>query len=142
MISSSKNAVYYHPIPWDTYVGETVFTSNDRSDYVTIRLHRVAQLNRFFMKDPRKWLNIPANEKIDPTKVVLSIQTTTNMSSRLVAGGTDIGGKTAATRATNVVKYDAAKDLLYGEFASFPTSSNYDLKLLVEYTLANGTKNT
>ena len=140
VISSSKNAVYYHPIPWDTYVGETVFTSNDRSDYVTIRLHRVAQLNRFFMKDPRKWLNIPASEKIDPTKVVLSIQTTTNMSSRLVAGGTDIGGKTAATRATNVVKYDAAKDLLYGEFASFPTSSNYDLKLLVEYTLANGTK--
>ena len=140
VISSSKNAVYYHPIPWETYVGETVFQSNDRSDYVTTRLHRVAQLNRFFMKNPRKWLNIPDSEPIKADKVVLSIQSTTYITSRLVAGGTDIDGKTAATRATNVVKYDAAKDLLYGEFASFPTSSNYDLKLLVEYTRANGTK--
>ena len=62
------------------------------------------------------------------------------MSSRLVAGGKTVGTKSAATRATNVVKYDAEKDLLYGEFASFPTSSNHELKLLVEYTLANGTK--
>jgi hypothetical protein len=140
IIGVSGSAAYFHPIPWETYVAQTVYQSNDRSDFQTIRLHKASQLTRFYMVDPHKWLGLPAGEPFDASKVVLNLASGTQINSHLAVSGERVGaaGLLSVTRARNVAKYNPATKLLSGEFASFPTGSSNNFKLMVEYTRPNG----
>ena len=137
-ISRSSKAIYYHPISKETYVGETRFESNDNSDVITTRLHKVTVQTKLYIKNPHKWLEIPTNEPIDVSKIVLYKASATTMSSKLAQGGKIVGGLRSITRASNAVTYDKTKDLLYGEFANFPTKEADDYPLMIEYTRPNG----
>ena len=138
VLGEGAKAVYYHPISWDTYIGDKTYRSNDRSDFITNRLHRVSQLTRLYMKNPRKWLGIPENEAFDASKVNLYIASATIINSKYQVGGIRKGQKLSVTLARNAAKYDNNKDLLYGSFASFPTPSTNLFKLLIEYTRPDG----
>ena len=139
VIGTTNTAAYFHPIPWDTYVAQTVYQSNDRSDFQTIRLHKAAQLTKLYMVNPHKWLGLPENEAFDASKVVLHIASGTNIDTKLGVSGERVGGGLlAVTLARNAAKYDANTQLLSAEFASFPTGSSNNFKLLVEYTRPNG----
>ncbi len=139
VIGTTNTAAYFHPIPWDTYVAQTVYQSNDRSDFQTIRLHKAAQLTKLYMVNPHKWLGLPANEAFDASKVVLHIASGTSIDTKLAVSGERVGnGLLSVTLARNAAKYDANTQLLSAEFASFPTGSSNNFKLLVEYTRPNG----
>ena len=91
------------------------------------------------MVNPHKWLGIPANEAFDASKVVLHIASGTSIDTKLAVSGERVGnGLLSVTLARNAAKYDANKQLLSAEFASFPTGSSNNFKLLVEYTRPNG----
>ncbi|MBF0944720.1 MAG: hypothetical protein HXK16_02470, partial [Alloprevotella sp.] len=137
-ISRSSKAIYYHPIAKETYVGETRFESNDNSDVITTRLHKVTVQTKLYIKNPHKWLEIPTNEPIDVSKIILYKVSATTMSSKLAPGGKIVGGMQSITCASNAVTYDKTKDLLYGEFANFPTKEGNDYPLMIEYTRPNG----
>lgn len=91
------------------------------------------------MVNPHKWLGLPANEAFDASKVVLHIASGTSIDTKLAVSGERVGnGLLSVTLARNAAKYDANKQLLSAEFASFPTGSSNNFKLLVEYTRPNG----
>ncbi len=146
--SVSQKAYYIEALPWNTYGAQTVIgnTSNanpqnkDRSLVTTIRLNRLVQRTLLYMKNPHKWLGIPAGEDIDVSQMKASIASALGV----FANGTSWLFRTnqhaiVAKIQGAGITYDKDNDLLSVNFCHFPTQNSDSHKLLIEYTTKQGT---
>lgn len=143
----SEEARYIVPIPWATFSAYRGYSTGDRYLQTTTRLLRLPMMVKLQMKNPKKHLGLEDSEVFDPSKVVLYHPTVYGLHAHGGALRSHVYGKNKAAqdvvkmyvaRAENSASYDKNKDILYGSFATGPVHESIWMRLMIEYTKANG----